>query len=233
MDPLGKYLHLMNKRPELFRNTKETGGINIIKDIERIQLEQKKIKAKLHEQGKPEEWIEIGVLAEDQWFYVLRDMVEFPDGKIGGYIRWINRTSQEAGGFNVVLMCVQNDKVLMIKKYRHEERGWSWEFPRGFGEPGLTAEENAQKELEEEVGAKASHLTLLNKLSEEKGGTAVFYAEIETEQKIVLDSGEGITSYRWVSQRELDELVAQGKLEDWFSLWAYALMISKKITRRN
>ena len=223
MKPLEKYLHLMNKRAELFHNTGETGEIKIIKDIERIQLEQKKIKENLHEQGKPEDWIEIGVLAEDQWFYVLRDMVEFPDGRIGGYIRWINRKSQEGGGFNVVLMCVQNDKVLMIKKYRHEERGWSWEFPRGFGEPGLTAEKNAQKELEEEVGAKASHLTLLNKLSGEKGGTAVFYAEIAPEQEIKLDTGEGIASYRWVSQTELDELVAQGKLEDWFSLWAYSL----------
>lgn len=77
--------------------------------------------------------------------------------------------------------------------------------------------------MEEEIGTKASRLTLLNKLLDEKGGTAVFYAEIGSDKKIELDIGEGIASYRWVSQAELDELVAQGKLEDWFSLWAYAL----------
>ena len=224
MDSLTKYLALIEKHPEFFVNTGEVGEIKIIKDIERIRAEQKKMQARLRETGNPEEWIDIGILAEDQWFYVLRDMVEFPDGRIGGYIRWVNRKSQEDGGFNVVLMCVQNDKVLMIKKYRHEERNWSWEFPRGFGELGLSAEENAQKELEEEIGTKASRLILLNKLSGEKGGTAVFYAEIAPEQEIKLDTGEGIASYRWISQVELDEFVAQGKLEDWFSLWAYALM---------
>jgi ADP-ribose pyrophosphatase len=156
-------------------------------------------------------------------------MVEFPDGKIGGYIRFINRTSNEAGGFNVILMCVQNDQVLMIRKYRHETRGWSWEFPRGFGEAGLTAEENARKELEEEIGAKAARLILLANAAEQKGGTAVFYAKIAPEQKITLDVSEGIASYRWVSQPELDDLVAQGKLVDWFSLWAYALAKDKKL----
>ena len=213
----------MEDCPEFFTNTGEIGEIKIVKNPERIRTEQKQLRAELCEQGKPDDWIDIGVLAEDQWFYVVRDMVEFPDGRIGGYIRWINRKSQEDGGFNVVLMCAQNDKILMIKKYRHESRDWSWEFPRGFGEPGLSAEENAQKELEEEIGMKAFRLTLLNEPSDEKGGTAVFYAEIAPEQEIKLDTGEGITSYRWISQVELDELVAQGKLEDWFSLWAYAL----------
>jgi len=223
MDSLDRYLNLMQERPEFFINTGESGEIKIIKDVRRIRKEQKRLQAELRSQGKPDEWIEIGVLAEDEWFYVLRDMVEFPDGRVGGYIRWINRKSQEDGGFNVVLMCVQDDKILMIKKYRHETRSWSWEFPRGFGEPGLTAEENAQKELEEEIGIKASRLTLLNKLSEEKGGTAVFYAGIESKKEIVLDRGEGIASYRWISPVDLDEFVAQGKLKDWFSLWAVSL----------
>lgn len=227
MASLKKYLQLMKERPDLFINTGGEGEIHIITDPDRIVYEQKQIQATLHANGNPLTWIEIGVLSEDQWFYVVRDMVEFPDGKVGGYIRWINRKSQESRSFNVVLMCVQDDSVLMIKKYRHEERGWSWEFPRGFGEPGLSPEKNAQKELDEEIGVKASRLTLLNNISEEYGGTAVFYAEIDPKENISLDFGEGIINYRWVSLVELEELVAQGKLEDWFSLWAYAL--AKKV----
>lgn len=68
------------------------------------------------------QWIDIGILAEDQWFYVMRDVVEFPDGRVGGYIRWVNRKSEEGSGFNSVLMCVQGDRVLMLRKFRHEER---------------------------------------------------------------------------------------------------------------
>lgn len=222
-ESLTRYLTLMQERPELFRNLDEPGEIKIIHDPERIRTEQSRLQAEMRAKGQPEHYIEIGVLSEDQWFWVVRDLVEFPGGKIGGYIRFINRVSNAEGGFNVVMMCALGDQVLMIRKFRHEERSWSWEFPRGFGEPGLSAEENAQKELEEEIGAKALRLTLLTSVAEEKGGTAVFYAELDPTQKIKLDAGEGLASYRWVSLSELDELVRQGKLGDWFSLWAYAL----------
>jgi ADP-ribose pyrophosphatase len=160
---------------------------------------------------------------------VVRDLVEFPDGRIGGYIRFINRMSSEAGGVNVVMMCVRDNEVLMIRRFRHEERRWSWEFPRGFGEPGLTAEENARKELEEEIGAIPSELKLLAFVPEERGGTAVFLAEIAPDQEIKLETGEAIASFRWVSKAELDELVAQGKLDDWYSLWAYVVVMTKHI----
>lgn len=223
-----KYLQLMKERPDLFHNPDEPGAIKIILDSGRILAEQKRIQAELRAKNLPERYIDIGILSEDQWFWVVRDMVEFPDGHVWGYIRYINRMSSEQGGFNVVIMCVQGDQVLMIRKFRHEERSWSWEFPRGFGEPGLSAEENALKELEEETGAKPSRLTMLTNVTEEGGGTAVFYAEISPNQKITVETGEGIGGYRWVSLSELDEIVAQGKVSDWFSLWAYALAKAKK-----
>src|SRR5690606_37420874 len=128
-----KYFNLMRRHPELFKNNGEKGEIKIIADRKRILSEQRKIRAQFKKVGKPASWIDIGVLAEDEWAYILRDLVEFPDGRVGGYTRWVNRKSSEGGGFNSVLMCVQDDKVLMIRKFRHEERGWSWEFPRGFG----------------------------------------------------------------------------------------------------
>jgi ADP-ribose pyrophosphatase len=223
MDALQKYLSLMQEHPELFRNSGEKSEIKIITDKNRILAEQKKIRAQLQQEGKPACWIDIGVLAEDQWFYVLRDMVEFPDGRVGGYIRWINRKSQENGGYNVILMCVQDDKVLMIRKFRHEERNWSWEFPRGFGEPGLSAEKNARTELQEEIGVSNAQLTCLTKVKEGKGGTAVFLVEIPKGQKITLEKHEGLSKFRWVNMSQLERIVKKGQLSDWFSLWAYAL----------
>jgi ADP-ribose pyrophosphatase len=224
MDALRKYLILIREHPEMFLNKNENGEIKIITDEQRINSEQKKIRARFIKEDKPACWIDIGVLAEDEWFYILRDMVEFPDGRVGGYIRWINRKSSVDGGFNVVMICVQNSQVLLIRKYRHEERDWMWEFPRGFGEPGLSPEENVIKEMKEEIGITPLRLTMLTNITEGKGGTAVFYAEISPGEVITIDIGEGLGSYRWITISQLDELVAQGKLRDWFSLWAYALV---------
>ena len=228
MDSLTKYFSLMQARPEMFKNTGDPGELKIITDKDRILDEQQKIRARLQEEGNPPEWIDIGILAEDQWFYILRDMVEFPNGKVGGYLRWINRKSVEGGGFNSILMCVQGDQVLMIRKFRHEERNWIWEFPRGFGEPGLSAEENARKELLEEIGVEPIRLTLLTEVKEERGGTCVYYAELPPDQQIKLDEGEGIGCFRWITFAELDQIVKQGKLSDWFSLWAYSMAKSRK-----
>jgi len=223
MNTLKKYLKLIEERPDMFRNTGETGEIKIITDEKRILAEQKKIRARLKKEGKPSNWIDIGVLSEDQWFYTLRDMVEFPGGKTGGYIRWVNRMSEEGGAYNVVLMSKQYDRVLMIRRFRHEERNWSWEFPRGFGEVGLSAEKNARKELQEEIGVSNAKLTCLTKVKEGKSGTAVFLVEIPKGQKITLETQEGIAKYRWVKMAKLVQLVKKGQLSDWFSLWAYAL----------
>jgi ADP-ribose pyrophosphatase len=223
MNTLKKYFALIQERPEMFINTGDKGEIKIITDENRIRAEQKKIRAAFKKEGKPTSWIDIGVLAEDKWFYILRDMVEFPDGRVGGYTRWINRKSEEGGGFNSVLICVQGDKILMIRKFRHEERNWSWEFPRGFGEPGLSAEKNARVELYEEIGVSDAKLTCLTKVKEGKGGTAVFLVEIPNGQKITLETQEGIAKYRWVKMAKLEQIVKKGQLSDWFSLWAYTL----------
>lgn len=229
MDPLKKYMALMQEHPEWFLNKGDAGEIKIITDRKRILAEQRKIRARLRKEGKPLCWIDIGVLAEDQWFYVLRDMVEFPNGTVGGYIRWVNRKSEEGGGYNSVLMCVQGDRVLMIRKFRHEERNWSWEFPRGFGEPGLSAEKNARTELQEEISVSNAKLTCLTKVKEGRGGTAVFLVEIPKEQKIILDVSEGLAKCKWIRMSNLEQIVKKGQLSDWFSLWAFTLAKVKKL----
>lgn len=223
MNTLKKYLKLIEERPDLFRNTGEAGEIKIITDEKRILAEQKKIRARLKKEGKSSNWIDIGILSEDQWFYTLRDIVEFPGGTTGGYIRWVNRKSEEGGAYNVVLMCVQDDRILMIRRFRHEERNWSWEFPRGFAEAGLSAEKNARKELQEEIGVSDAKLTCLTKVKEGKAGTAVFFAEIPKGQKTSLKTIEEILIYKWVNIKKLEQIVRKGRLSDWFSLWAYSL----------
>ncbi len=227
--PLQKYLSLIQEHPEWFYNPDESGTIRIITDPERILVEQRAIRLSLQRAGKPTCWIDVGVLAEDEWFYVVRDIVEFPNGRVGGYIRWVNRKSQEQGGYNVILLCHQEGRILLIRTFRHQERTWCWEFPRGFGEAGLSAEANAQRELREELGLSEGILTCLAQVSEGSGGTAVFWVDLPAQAQITMALEESITDYRWLDVAELDRIVQQGQLKDWFSLWAYALAKSSRL----
>ena len=201
MSILNKYLTLIKENPDMFRNSGELGEIKIITDEKRILAEQKKIRAKLKKEGKPSCWIDIGVLAEDEWDYTVRDLVEFPDGRIGGFRRDLNRKNLE-GGTGVVIMPVQGNKVLLLKHYRHETRNWYWEFPRGYGTPGLSAEQNASKELSEEVGL------LPKKLTPVFGGsdTMFFYAEMDDGEPQTQD-GEAIQKIELIDIKEVNEWI--------------------------
>ena len=221
MDPFDKYLLLMQKRPDLFRNTGEPGEIKIIQDPDRIRVEQARIQAKLCAEGKSENWIDIGILAEDEWEYVVRDMVEFPGGRIGGYRRTINRKHLE-GGTGVVIMPVQRDKVLLLKHYRHESRNWYWEFPRGWGSPGLSAEENADKELKEEVGLLSNKLVLVWRDPE----TVFFYSEMNEGEPHHQDD-EPIRRIETITFREVESWISSSKITDWFTILTFLMAKDK------
>ncbi len=221
MDPLTKYFSLMQERPELFRNTDEPGEVKIIKDLERIHSEQERIRAKLRAEGKPENWIDIGILAEDEWEYVVRDLVEFADGRVGGWRRNINRKKVE-GGTGSVLMPVQGDKVILLKHFRHESREWFWEFPRGWGTPGLTAEQNAKKELLEELSLAPLKLVQVWR----DPATAFFYAEMEEGQPQTQD-GEAVQKIELIDIKELENWILNSEITDWFTILTF-LMAQKK-----
>jgi ADP-ribose pyrophosphatase len=221
--PLGKYFDLIKKYPQLFKNNGAFGEIKIITDKKRILAEQRRIRTELKKAGHPAEWIEIGVLSEDQWYYTVRDMVEFPGGYVAGYIRSIARKSQE-GGFASILVCRQGENYLLIRKFHHEDRAWSWEFPAGFGEPGLSARENAKKELTEETGIKKAKLTQLAKVRSGKGGICVFLAEVPADQAVTPEVGEGIVDFKWVSKTRMEQMIKRGTINAPHTLWAYTLI---------
>lgn len=222
MTDLEKYLALMKQHPHLFHNPPDASIIRIVSDRDLIEEEQSRLRESLRKGGKPEEWIDIGLLVEDPWFLVIRDLVKFPNGRYGGYIRFVNRKSLE-GGFGVVLLTIQEGKILLLRHFRHDDRSWHWEFPRGFGEPGLSAEDNARKELEEEVGAFRVRLTRLGEETVGKGGTTFFFAELPPGETISPVVDEGINSIRWLALPDLETWIAEGRVGDIFSLKAYLL----------
>ena len=59
------------------------------------------------------------------------------------------------GGAAVVALDEQ-ERVCLLRQYRHAAGGWLWELPAGKLEPGEAAQLTAQRELEEEAGLQAA-----------------------------------------------------------------------------
>jgi ADP-ribose pyrophosphatase len=62
-----------------------------------------------------------------------------------------------------VLPFVEPDRVLLVRQYRHLQRGLSWELPGGGARPGEHPLAAAQRELREEGGYRAERIELLTR----------------------------------------------------------------------
>lgn len=215
-----KYENIIKEHSDLFEDT--NSPIKIITDNNRIRDWQENRRAKLLAEGKPLEWADIGVILNDPYIIVIRDLVEFPGGYVGGYFRVINRADLN-GGQGVVMLCVKEGKYLLLHQYRHPVRSWSYEVPRGFGQAGVAAEEQAKKEVLEEVGGEIDKLIDLgiyyNNTGLETNKVKLFYAKLKSIGQPAEE--EGIESYLWVSLVELEEMIASAKITDGFTIAAY------------
>jgi len=217
---INEYKEILANHPNLFSN--ENAFIKIITNESEVQDWVKKRKAELRASGKPEDWASIGVVLNDPYIIVVRDLVEFPGEKRGTYFRVINQADLR-GGQGVVVLAEMNKRFLLLNQFRHPTRSWSYEIPRGFGEPGVPADEQARNEVDEEVGGKIGELIDLGIYHSNTGleGNKVklFYAKLNSFGLPAKD--EGIESIFWVSLAELENMIASAQITDGFTIAAY------------
>ncbi len=215
------YFSLTKHYPSLFDNT--NAALQIISDEQIIKAWQNKRRLYLREKYLPENWADIGVVLDDPYIVVLRDLVEFPDGSLGGYSRLYHRAFLEAGSGGVVVLPEYQGKILLLHQYRHATRQWHYEVPRGFGEPNIPIEENARKEIEEETGGTITKLVSLGIIHGNTGydsmSTSLFYAKLASVGAPEIN--EGIESFVWLTVKELEEWIANEKITDGFTIAAY------------
>jgi ADP-ribose pyrophosphatase len=214
------YDELINNHLNLFGN--ENALLNIVLDQKIISEWEAKKEAELKQKGLPLEWAKIGVILDDPYNIIVRDLVQFPDGDMRGYGRSI-ATASLRGGKGVVVLPEYEGKIMLLYQYRHPTRQWHYEVPRGYGEPNTPSDVNARKEIEEETGGIASELVSLgefyNNTGYEAASVALFYAKLSSIG--TPDVNEGIESFVWLSLKELEEWIADEKITDGFTIAAY------------
>lgn len=204
-----EYLKLIAERPEAFRNDE-----NLI-----IELDPKKVQDFVEKSGK-----KIGVVYSSPYNIMVVDLVSNASGSYFAYERLLPAVQGSA----VVVIPYYNGSYVLLKQYRHALRDFQYAFPRGFGEVGLSDEENAHKELEEELGAQAITTKKLGTVVADSGMSgnivSIFVCEID---KTVLKNGyEGICEMITLTDLEMESRIAEGKITDGFTLAAWTLLKS-------
>lgn len=133
------------------------------------------------------------------------------------------------GGVGV--LCVKNNKVLLVKQFRYAYGKELLEIPAGKLEKGEDPMKAGIRELEEETGIITTKLTLLNTLYPTPGYTnEIIYVylcdEIIDQTNQRLDEDEFV-SYEWVDINLLVEKIKNKEIHDAKTVFAILAYISK------
>ncbi len=102
----------------------------------------------LEAKGMSADLAQVGIICQDQYICYLRDAVCFPDGTMGTYVRLVDSDPTVPG---VIVLPVYQGQVLYNPPFSSYytclapgNSTWIW----------VTSEENAKRELEEEIEAR-------------------------------------------------------------------------------
>ncbi|MFF0445649.1 NUDIX hydrolase [Streptomyces sp. NPDC004609] len=203
------YDRLRTERPELFGNDPE--GIDILLDPAEVEEARRAV-------GTDEP---VGVVYADRYVTLLRDAVRFPGGALGLYVRLVHTESSPGV---VVLPLVGGDRIVLVEHYRHATRAWHWELPRGMAaREDTSGEDNAVRELREELGVVARELIPLGPVHPDTGllgGCVEMYAA-RVDGVGVLDAAEGIRRAVARPWWEVERMIASGEVSDGFTIAAF------------
>lgn len=213
-----RYNALRQQWPELFYNPTNF-PFTILFEQSQVTAAEDAQRARLAAHGLPESWARTGVVYEDPYLIVTRDAVRFPGGFLGTYVRAIPAT----GAVGAAVLPVLGGRIVLLDHARHATRASHLEIPRGFGESGVAAADQARKELKEEINADAISLTDLGPFHANTGMssdvTQLFAAEICALGEP--QAAEGITGIKLCPAREVARLIETGKITDGFTIAAF------------
>ncbi len=166
---------------------------------------------------------------ENPWMSLREDTVRREDGSTGIYA--VVDTSDIA-----VVIPLDGDRFHLVEQYRYPVAGRRWEFPSGSAEDidDSDAETLARRELREETGLVATHLTVLGTLEVTPSMIAhrctVFLATEFSAEQPERDIEEQDMRSAWFSRTEVHHMVRTGQIVDAKSIAALMLLLLAEAT---
>lgn len=157
------------------------------------------------------ELLEEGSIFQNAYVEVFNDRVRFPSGDEGTSFRW-----RWVAPYGVIaLPRLPDGSVVLIELFRHTERGWQLEAPRGFGAADQTPEQAVRREIEEETGYQATNVTLWRVMGSEDYPVHLFFADLAAEPLCAQqDQREAIRALHRFAPSELRALLRDPRIHD-------------------
>lgn len=162
-----------------------------------------------------------GLVYRSLWHTLLVDPISSGEGNFFPYERVLPSAND-----GVVMVTKHNDNFMLLKQFRHAIRREQYSFPRGFAESNSTPQENAVRELQEEIGAVVTKSPVpLGRIAPDSGltGGCAFVFMVEVDEYRTSSGHEGIKEIIEVSKAELSTMILEGRIDDGFTLGAYQL----------
>ena len=206
-----RYLTLMAQRPEAFVNN---GPLTIVTDWEIVSAYQQHTGTT------------IGVCYESKYRLMVVDLVYEKEGEYFPYERILPAITPGA----VVCIPQHDDKLILLRQYRHALRSEQYAFPRGFAEAGISGEDNARKELLEELGCQANQVSCLGSIVADSGlcGEAVGIYLCRIDNWETKYGYEGIQNTISLTLSQLQQMIATGHITDGYTLSAVAHLLCRQ-----
>lgn len=150
---------------------------------------------------------------------------------IGTGQSWRNRYLEVRGhGSGAVIIPFVGESILFERHYRVATDEFSWELPRGFGEPDETDAETARRELREETGLLADDVTVISRLHADAGimndDIAVVATRSGSIDYLTPEHSWESMGFALVPVAELDDFIAEAGVNDAITLAALRLLVT-------
>lgn len=164
-------------------------------------------------------------LYDNKWVRLTLVDIEPPDGR--RFEHHVVRLQTVA--FAAVLD--DDDRVLMLWRYRFATDEWGWELPGGIIDPGESAEEAARREVEEETGWRVGQLERLTSFQPMSGMVDtphVLFAGHGAVQVGEPSDAEEAAVIDWVPMSSVLELISKGEVLGSGSLVSLLYLLARR-----
>lgn len=160
------------------------------------------------------------------WVDLIEKVVQFGAGRAPEVYHCVTQAAYVG-----VFVQTADGRIPIVRQFRPCVEEYTWELPAGTVDPGDTPEQAARREVLEETGLRLSHVVYLGNFHPDTGriqlDSHAFYARAEHEAE-GFEGEEGLT-IRYVTHRELKQMIVSGEFRHQIHLAIYATLRARDI----